>query len=134
MTTSNDPMHICPKFEGCSAPVCPLDADWPRRIHRKGEPICFYLLEYVKPGSRARFQGSMAVLLYNVMESAIGRLCSRHAPLRRAVERAKRTGSRLRTDPLSDERGSVSVDDLDIERPGASDPVGAAVQTGDPDS
>ena len=123
-------MHACPKYDGCSAPICPLDADWPRRIHRKGEPVCFYLLEYVKPGSRVRFQGCRAVFLYNAMESAIGRLCSRHAPLRRAVERAKRTGPRMNTHPVSGEWESSSVGDLDI----APDPGGATVKTEDPDS
>jgi len=134
MTTSNDPMHACPKFDGCSAPICPLDADWPRRIHRKGEPVCFYLLEYVKPGSRARFQGRRAVFLYKAMESAIGRLCSRHAPLRRAVERAKRTGSRLNTHSVSGECESVSEDRLDAGPLGAPDSAGATLKTGDPDS
>lgn len=132
MTTSNDPMHACPKFDGCSAPICPLDANWPRRIHRKGEPVCFYLLEYVKPGSGARFKGCKAVFLYNAMESAIGRLCSRHAPLHRAVERAKRTGSRMNSHP--DERDFVPVADPDIERPGAPAPAGAIPKMGDPDS
>jgi len=111
-------MHACPKFDGCSAPICPLDADWPRRIHRKGEPVCFYLLEYVKPGSRARFQGCRAMFLYKAMESAIGRLCRRHAPVRRAVERAKRTGSRLTPGAPSagdPEREGVRSDD----RPGS---------------
>lgn len=116
-------MQACPKFDGCSAPICPLDADWPRRIHRKGEPVCFYLLEYVKPGSRARFEGRTAVFLYELMESSIGRLCSRHAPLRRAVERAKRTGSRMNSgtrgarDPgRGDERSVDSPEPVDARR------------------
>lgn len=95
MKNSDTPMRACPKFDGCSAPICPLDPDWPHRIHRKGEPVCFYLLEYIKPGSRARFERSMAMLLYHAMERSVDALCARHAPLRKAVARAKRTGFRM---------------------------------------
>lgn len=134
MTTSNDPMHACPKYDSCSAPICPLDPDWSRRIHRKGEPVCFYLLEYVKAGSKVRFEGCRALFLYDAMDSLVERLCRRHAPLRRAVDRAKRTGSRLNTHPVPGDWESVSVDDPHIERLGAPVPAGATVETGDPDS
>jgi len=131
MNNADTPMCTCLKFDGCSAPICPLDPDWPRRVHRKGEPVCFYLLEYVKPGARARFEGSMAIALYHAMERSIDALCTRHAPIRKALARAKRTGSRLNTHPVSEEGEFVPVDDPDIERPGAPAPAVANVDTGD---
>jgi hypothetical protein len=51
-------MTDCPRFERCSAPICPLDSDWQERTQLKGEPTCFYLLEYVKGGAEADFRGS----------------------------------------------------------------------------
>jgi hypothetical protein len=93
MTTSMK-MCDCPRFERCSAPICPLDPDWKLCVYRKSEPICFYLREYVKPGGKARFQGCIAIQIFEVIQEHLEALCHRYAPLRRALERAKRTGSR----------------------------------------
>ena len=90
-------MSDCPKFKRCSAPLCPLDADWGMRTYRKGEPICFYLLEYVKVGARGRFQGCIPTQFYKVIGECIDDVCYRYAPLRKALERAKRTGSRIKS-------------------------------------
>jgi hypothetical protein len=38
------PNH-CPKFTKCAAAICPLDRDWNKRTHLKGERVCFYLRE-----------------------------------------------------------------------------------------
>ena len=110
MKNANTPMRTCPKFDGCSAPICPLDPDWPRRVHRKGEPVCFYLLESVKPGARARFERSMVIALYHAMERSIDALCARHAPLRKALARAKRTGARISMD------GQVTADGKEVNQ------------------
>ncbi len=96
MNSPNETMSTCPKFDRCSAPICPLDPDWRLRVYRRDEPICFYLLEYVKPHARAQFIGGMAMPIYEAIERSMDAMCSRYAPLRKALERAKRTGSRLR--------------------------------------
>ncbi len=57
-------MTDCSKFDRCSAPICPLDPEWQKRTHVKGERICFYLLECVKSGAEARFQGITAREIY----------------------------------------------------------------------
>ncbi len=88
-------MSDCPRFDKCSAPICPLDSDWRLRVYRKGEPICFYLLEYVKPDAKAQFQGSIGVPIYEAIQTSIDAMSHRYAPLCRALERAKRTGSRM---------------------------------------
>jgi hypothetical protein len=95
MNSSNETMTMCPKFESCSAPMCPLDPDWRLRVYRKGEPICFYLLEYVKPDTRAQFQGSIEGQIYKAIQTSIDPMSTRYATLLAALERAKRTGSRM---------------------------------------
>ncbi len=89
----------CPKFSHCSAPICPLDPEWTNRTYLKGEPVCFYMLEYVKPGSRARFQGSTAEQIYDAISDVLPSMIARYAPLKRALMRAKKTGSRIGKQP-----------------------------------
>ena len=89
-------MRVCPKFDRCAAPICPLDRAYQTRIYRKGEPICFYLLEYGKPNAKARFRGSMATFIYQAIEKDIQNLLCRYTPLRKALERARHTASRLK--------------------------------------
>lgn len=48
-------MRQCPKFETCSANLCPLDPDWEKRRHVNGDPICIYMRESVKHGAALRF-------------------------------------------------------------------------------
>jgi len=58
------------------------------------------LLEYVKPDAEDRFRGGIAIPIYQAIQKSIEDLSPRHAPLRKALERAKHTGSRLaRTAP-----------------------------------
>ena len=85
----------CPKFSHCSAPICPIDRAWATRSYLKGEPICFYLLEYVKPGAQGRFQGSIAREIYEVIRLLHPEIVARYAPMRRALARARKTPSRL---------------------------------------
>ena len=92
-------MNDCPKFDHCSAPICPLDRDWKERHYCTGEPVCFYMLEYVKPGSRSRFRGGTAKEIYRVIRFLLPSILSRYAPLKRALKRALRTGSRMGKQP-----------------------------------
>ena len=45
----------CPRFDRCSAPICPLDTDWQLRTHLPGEPICAFLREAAKQGGSLPF-------------------------------------------------------------------------------
>ena len=47
----------CHKFEGCSAPVCPLDARSMRAPYYDGEPVCHLLSEYSKPTAKDDLRG-----------------------------------------------------------------------------
>jgi hypothetical protein len=37
--------NTCPKFDNCSAPICPLDPDWHTRRMLRDERVCYYLLK-----------------------------------------------------------------------------------------
>ena len=89
-------MTDCPKFDRCSAPVCPREPEWQDRIHLKGERICFYMLEYVKAGAVVRFKGSVAKGIYHAIAQVIQPLSARYGPIRRALERSKQSGSRIK--------------------------------------
>ena len=83
MDSSLHNVRACPKFERHT------------RIYRKGEPMCFYLLEYVKQNAKARFKGSMATFIYKAIERHFENLFYSYAPLRKALQRAKHTNSRM---------------------------------------
>lgn len=85
----------CPKFETCSAPICPLDADWHRRTHLRGESVCLFLLESVKDGAEARLGCITAREVYLAAVAARPAIVARYGHVRRALERARDTGSRI---------------------------------------
>ena len=86
----------CLRFAKCCAPICPIDPDWKLRSHLPGERVCFYLSEYVKPGAEARFQGCTPRELYRAIQSTVAPISLRYAPIKKALDRAKSTGSRMR--------------------------------------
>lgn len=88
-------MNDCPKFNKCSAPVCPLHEGCLDTAYRPGESVCFYMLEYVKHGARARFKGDTTRELYQAISDNLPALLSRYAPLKHALNRAKNTPSRM---------------------------------------
>jgi hypothetical protein len=94
-------MEDCPKFESCSAPICPLDSIWRKRRHLKGERVCFYLCEAQKDGSEARFRGKGLEKLYQLMVEATPDISIRWEPIRKVLKRAAKTGSRMNRKPPS---------------------------------
>lgn len=60
-------MYDCPKFEKCSAAVCPLFKSIAAQEHIKGDRVCFYLIEYLKIDSKVNFDGSGLGELYELM-------------------------------------------------------------------
>jgi hypothetical protein len=84
------PPRMCPKFDTCSAPYCPLDPDRSHTTTHKGEPSCLYLREAVKADGRVPEQLREAVadalpLVLNGNEGGYG--------LRKALNRAALQGS-----------------------------------------
>lgn len=108
-TRSNYNPDNCPKFLKCDAPICPPDPDWRKRVLFSEDATCFYLTESVKHGAETIFQGAGLGKLYEVIVRLTPDITARHARIRRALERAKLTGSRMTCLPpkgnQSDTRG-----------------------------
>lgn len=88
-------MSACPRWPSCSAPLCPLDPLWEKRKVRDDDPICFYLLESVKAGAVQRFQKAGLSALLEAAQAITDQACERWGRIRRQLERATTTGSRL---------------------------------------
>ena len=48
-------MSVCPRFDYCSAALCPIDPDWRIRKMCKDDRVCHYLTEVVKDGAFDRY-------------------------------------------------------------------------------
>lgn len=89
----------CPKFDSCSAPICPLDRDYQSRLYLDGEPVCFYMMEYVKPSGEANLRGAIGGIdTQLIAEATLSPKCS-YGPIKKRLERASRTPSRLGASP-----------------------------------
>ena len=42
-------MVDCPRFDRCNAALCPLDTGWRNRLHARGDSVCLYAQEAMKP-------------------------------------------------------------------------------------
>jgi len=90
----------CPKFSRCNAPICPLDNEWHLRNMLNHEPVCFYLLEHAKEGSKTRFKKRGLGELYEVIDRVLPDQSSKWGRIARSYERAKNHGSRLEILPV----------------------------------
>lgn len=81
-------IYDCPKFNSCSAPICPLDADWQDRLHLDGERVCFYLTEYVKQTARPILKGLLAAELFEAIEVGYHKIIAAHPRIKRQLERS----------------------------------------------
>ena len=59
------------------------------------DSVCFYLAEAVKQGAEAVFRGRGLGELFRVVSEHVQPMSSRWGRIRRALERAKTSGSRL---------------------------------------
>jgi hypothetical protein len=85
----------CPRWDSCSAPVCPLETDWRRCDHLDGERVCGLLSELVKDGGEARLRGVLPAALVDTLTEVAPMVAARLYRIRRALERASRTSSRM---------------------------------------
>ena len=88
-------MLNCPKFDGCSAPICCLDPEWHKRSMLNEDKTCFYLLESVKEGAKQRFYDAQQGELYEAIVMATPAILSRHSRIKSKVESAAKSGSRM---------------------------------------
>jgi hypothetical protein len=85
----------CPKFDSCSAPICPFDPERDKRTYLKGEPVCMYMLEYVKPGGVEKIRGTIGGKGATAIGRATQGVEERWKPLFRRLCIASQTPSRL---------------------------------------
>lgn len=88
-----DEMSLCPKYSSCSAPICAMDSNWRLREMVAGDPTCTWLLEMARGGPMTQdvpgvIRLRVATLLPHI-QSSVGL-----GPLRTAMKRASKTGSR----------------------------------------
>nr|UXE44386.1 hypothetical protein Hi04_10k_c2220_00020 [uncultured bacterium] len=84
-------MITCPKFETCSAPVCPIDPDWPSTNHLSGEKVCPYLMRTGKPGEAELLAADPVGRTALALVEEIGTV---FPAIGRAVKRASQTGAK----------------------------------------
>lgn len=109
-------MRQCPKFDTCSANLCPLDPDWEKRRHVNGDPICFYMRESVKHGAFIRFLTLGLSELFEACERVRDAICEKWP-----VIGSKIAESRGLTARLGGRKGGVS-DRTKATKPAADHP------------
>lgn len=89
-------LKSCPKWgEGCSANICPVYDAWRKCSMQSDDPVCFYLSEFVKEGSAARFQAAGLSHIYRQIGEVLPEVIEAHGRIRRALERSAGTGARM---------------------------------------
>jgi len=91
--------EACPKFNKCSANICPLDPDMLKRTHLPGERVCFYLTEYVKPHAKEILRGSLPEKQLEAIAEAYPKIIARYSPIKRRLIDAAKKGSRMAKPP-----------------------------------
>lgn len=86
---------ICPKFDTCNAPICPLDPERAKRSYLKGEPVCLFMLEHGKAGGPMKIHGTIGGKALFAVLRAYLEAETRWNGLYGRLEAASRTRSRL---------------------------------------
>jgi len=86
----------CPRYQKCSAAICPLWRPVLEQKMVKGERVCGILLEYQKTESRAILATHYGIQMMQVMAQATNQIKAHGGYLlRSALIRAASTGTRL---------------------------------------
>ena len=86
----------CPKFDSCSAAICPLYRDVTDQLMLPSERACSILLEFQKPCSEEYLRECYGDEIVEVMAKATALIYSDGTyPIRHALNSASKTGSRL---------------------------------------
>lgn len=93
----------CPRYSRCSANVCPLDADWRKRSHIRGDEVCYFLTESAK-GNAAENFASLGLGWLLDMADHVRTDVALPEGIKATVERAKLTGSRIVNQRIAAER------------------------------
>lgn len=86
----------CPRYQQCSAAICPMWRPVLEQKMVKGERVCGVLLEYQKPQSKALLATHYGIKMMQVMAEATHQINAHGGYLlRSALARAADTGTRL---------------------------------------
>jgi len=91
-------MEDCPKFDKCSAPICPLYELVNKQEHFENERVCYYLIEVQKIKSEANFDQSGLGELHEVMVRATREVFAqpeKNKYLQKALLKASKNSSRM---------------------------------------
>lgn len=78
---------VCPRFDRCSAPICPIDPGSWKSVYRKGEPICLYLRLRAKSPFWGLKAGCVPREIVQRVEEVYPEVLSRYTSLKRALKR-----------------------------------------------
>lgn len=92
-------MSKCPKYEKCSANVCPLDPEFEKTKHFYGDRFCLYLSEHGKTGSKALFASKGLIHIHDRITKVIPILFARSIMFKTHYDKASKTGSRMGRQP-----------------------------------
>ena len=92
-------MSDCPKFCGCSAPICPLDPDWTKRVHLDGERVCFYLTEYSKEAAKPLLRAGLTSEHYETLVRVYPEVITQFGLIRRQLNRSSKNSPRIGRKP-----------------------------------
>ena len=87
--------NTCPRWDRCSAPICPMDENWRQRKHIANDPICFYLRERCKPNGQAIIGQVLQMRARDTIEENYLAIMEAHGDIRRACKRSSANGSRI---------------------------------------
>lgn len=99
----------CPKFCKCNAPICSLDRNMLNRVMLPEDAVCYYLLEASKADAEAIFRGLGREELFVEVSKAIPVMSVRWGRIRRKIESARKSGSRMTTLPPRQVQGGLDV-------------------------
>jgi hypothetical protein len=87
--------QACGKYEGCNAPICPLDTVWSTRHYLDGDPVCPFLSEWAKPQTRDNLKGAIGVEMVSAIAQAYPKMLGAYGPHVKRLKRAAKTPSRM---------------------------------------
>ena len=85
----------CPRFDSCSAPICPLDPQWPRAQHIQSERVCGLMTEVVKVGGQPRVAGILTPDQFTTFLREWPKVEARWTDIRARLRASSKTGSRI---------------------------------------
>jgi hypothetical protein len=85
----------CPRFDSCSASICPLDPQWPRAQYIQGERVCGLLTEVVKVGGQPRVANILTPEQFAVLVREWPKVEARWSDIRIRLRASAKTGSRI---------------------------------------